>query len=446
MDGAALIPVVDAILKAADEIDYGAEYVLGSGTGELAQDEVPRMSEGRWRLLRDQRNRAQWSPLHLLCVQGGISHGKLPILKALLQIGPDQENEQRTQLSARQRELIELTDRQNRNILHHLLDSVVPKQDAFEVIRFVLDNAPSIVLQLDDRGKQPIEYVLDRITENPGTRRRHYMMSFGYFEEGIGQNYRMLKLLVHHMAGMTDADGTSIDRSNVLHAACRIRDDDFSRVDKLIKYLVSSDASRLEAKTRLPGRGEKREVLLHYEPDARGNLPLHTFVGKSSYLLDSAPAEFEVVQCLANSSENELEPAAVSNDDGLLPLKIAMMSGRRMAIAALLMKPDVFSNAGVDASAASAPKSTNDQAVVPPVLHKEENGRHLTEPTGNKAGPEDIASPPQRHRDAFDANAQVHEEEHACEREPYLFKQVQIRFVRSEDCAKGSDVAIYDSR
>ena len=154
MNGAQLIPVVNAILKAADEIDYGAEYVLGSGTGGVAQDEVPGMSEGRWRLLRDQRNRAQWSPLHLICVQGGISHGKLSILKALLQIGEDRENERRTQLSARQRELIELTDRQNRNILHHLLDSVVPKPDAFEVIRFVLENAPSIVLQLDDRGKQ----------------------------------------------------------------------------------------------------------------------------------------------------------------------------------------------------------------------------------------------------------------------------------------------------
>ena len=161
MDGAQLIPVVSAILKAADEIDYGAEYVVGSGAGEPAQDEVPTRSEGRWRLLRDQQNRAQWSPLHLICVQGGISHGKLPILKALLQIGQGRENERRTQLSARQRELLELTDRQNRNILHHLLDSVVPKSDAFEVIRFALHQASSIVLQLDDRGKQVRPFFVD---------------------------------------------------------------------------------------------------------------------------------------------------------------------------------------------------------------------------------------------------------------------------------------------
>ena len=254
-------------------------------------------------------------------------------------------------------------------------------------------------------------------------------MSYGNDEEGIGQNYRMLKLLVYHMARATDVDGTLIDGSNVLHAACRIRHGDFSRVHKLINYLVSPDASRLEAKTRPSSQEEKREVLLQYEPDARGNLPLHTFVGNASYLSDSRPAVYEIVQCLTNSAENELEPAAMSNDEGLLPLKIAMMSGRvRVSIAALTMKyphaaitdgkidskifvhllgtvtrlkdfnhiwddmpslsdridaqkrvhrtclntvfeliharPDVFSNVGADGSAASASRSTSDQAGV----------------------------------------------------------------------------------
>ena len=54
--------------------------------------------------------------------------------------------------------------------------------------------------------------------------------------------------------------------------------------------------------------------------------------------------------------------------------------------------------------------------VVPPILDKEKHGRYLTEPTGSKAGPKDITSPPQRHRDAFNADAQVHEEQHACKR------------------------------
>ena len=160
------------------------------------------------------------------------------------------------------------------------------------------------------------------------------MMSYGNDSEGIEQNYRMLKLLVNHMARKPEVDGTS----NVLHAACRVRHDDFPHLDKLIKYLVSSDAARLEAKTRLPGQEEKREVLLQYEPDTRGNLPLHTFVGNPSCSCGSASAEYEIVQCLTNSAENELEPAAASNDEGRLPLKIAMMSGRRTAIAVLVMK------------------------------------------------------------------------------------------------------------
>jgi len=35
--------------------------------------------------------------------------------------------------------------------------------------------------------------------ENPGTRGRHFMISYGNDNEGIQKNYRMLKLLIECM-------------------------------------------------------------------------------------------------------------------------------------------------------------------------------------------------------------------------------------------------------
>ena len=98
--GVVLVPVIEAILRAADDINFGEEYRLGVGEGlQLDEDGVntneiiePRggrgeeTSMGSWRLLLDQNNRAQWSPLHLMFVQGGIKYGKIAVMKALLKI------------------------------------------------------------------------------------------------------------------------------------------------------------------------------------------------------------------------------------------------------------------------------------------------------------------------------------------------------------------------
>jgi len=81
---------------------------------------------GRWRLLADQNNRASWSPLHLICVQGGITHGKVALLKALLQINNDDRHHLNfttttitAAVSRKQYETLTLLDQQKRNILHH---------------------------------------------------------------------------------------------------------------------------------------------------------------------------------------------------------------------------------------------------------------------------------------------------------------------------------------
>ena len=88
MDGRELVPVVRAILRAADEIDYAAAFGPGGARGDGAAEAVdgrgigndettPAEDAGRggggadgtggsWRLLMDQSNRASWSPLHLV--------------------------------------------------------------------------------------------------------------------------------------------------------------------------------------------------------------------------------------------------------------------------------------------------------------------------------------------------------------------------------------------
>ena len=91
--GEELVPVIKAILSAADEIDYAAAYKLGEANEEDEEDETKvntneiteggdgnddaldaqeQITKGSWRLLLDNNNRAKWSPLHLICVQGGI--------------------------------------------------------------------------------------------------------------------------------------------------------------------------------------------------------------------------------------------------------------------------------------------------------------------------------------------------------------------------------------
>ena len=88
--GEELVPVIKAILRAADEIDYGSAYKLGEANNEEdetkvntneiteggddddALDAQEQITRGSWRLLLDNNNRAKWAPLHLICVQGGI--------------------------------------------------------------------------------------------------------------------------------------------------------------------------------------------------------------------------------------------------------------------------------------------------------------------------------------------------------------------------------------
>ena len=239
VNGNDLVPVVRAILAAADAIDYASAYQLGglvgsagvdvnafsSNVNEVALNEILCMdytdsARGSWQLLADQNNRASWSPLHLMCVQGGFTHGKVSLLKALLQINNDDDRHHQgtftttltatAAVSQRQYQILTLLDRQKRNILHHMLDIVIPSEDTADTIRLAVSMVPSLLYQRDIRDCTPLEYVLSRLvdntnsnnsSQNPRWRKRHLPNNYGNDTRGIGKlrNYTILKLLVESM-------------------------------------------------------------------------------------------------------------------------------------------------------------------------------------------------------------------------------------------------------
>ncbi|KAL7522727.1 hypothetical protein ACHAWX_007400 [Stephanocyclus meneghinianus] len=204
--GEELVPVVNAILRAADEIDWGSEYRLSESqdyvrcedintnlvTGVM-EDNGPRKTGGSWRLLMDQKNDAQWSPLHLVFVLGGVTFGKAPLARALLQMNSNISENEDVESSYHRYNLLLLGDRQKRTILHHNCETRAPTDDNFEAAHFLLSICPSLMFSKDSRGKNPLAYVLDKLNDASTT------TSAILYEEGRSRSYRMLKLLLSGM-------------------------------------------------------------------------------------------------------------------------------------------------------------------------------------------------------------------------------------------------------
>ena len=343
--------------------------------------------------------RAQWSPLHLICVHGGINHGNTSIIKSLLQLNQtavtQEEENQRTQY---QTQIINLLDRQHRNILHHLLDSVVPSNETFDTIQFIVRLSPSLLFTEDVRGKTPLSYVLERLMENPGKRRRHYMESYGNDKEGVMKNYKMLRLLVRCMERetrswnvsqrTTDVNslgdennntsdstittpniGTDENQNNILQLACLLPRAVCPSDGSLIAYLTSIDAGKLEAQVRNEADNNNHNsssssssslnaTNMSEEEDASGNHALHVFLTNKSYAgkYDSQSSSGDNSRGSGNDEENTTTPSKVeheimqhliqmdhqaiftSNNMGQLPLQIAMKAGRRNAISVLVLE------------------------------------------------------------------------------------------------------------
>ena len=354
-DGRELVPAIRAILHAADVIDYaaafgvgGADAGRGGGRGRGGADG----SGGSWRLLSGQSDRASWSPLHLVCVQGGIARGKVPAMKALLQI-TDEEGDREDRvvsLSPSQHGVLTLLDRQERNILHHLMDVAIPSEDSFDAVRFAVAMAPSLMFQRNNRGKTPLDYVLDRLLERPSARRReHIIIIHGNDEGGVGmlRNYLMLRVLVDYMDRDVRGWGEVRPR-NVLHSACLLPRRSCPSDGSLLTYLCSGDASKLEVEARA-GTDVPFDNLAS-EVDERGNHALHLFLSNESYARGGSNAETTTAgddgdATLLRTAENKIAVAllnayrkaiSIPDGNGDFPLQIAMKAGRRRAVPALL--------------------------------------------------------------------------------------------------------------
>ena len=207
--GEELVPVVKRILSAAELIDWGSEYTLDTDESEInvnintnevegegtENESMPRRTGGAWRLLMDQKNKSQWSPLHLAFVQGGYAFGKVALAKSLLQMDDETEDEE-DDIRSRER-LLKLVDRQNRTMLHHNCENRGPNDDSFEAANFLLSLCPTMVFARDSKGNTPLNYTLSRLIDETSTKSGLALSGDGF--EEYRRNYRMLKLLVSAM-------------------------------------------------------------------------------------------------------------------------------------------------------------------------------------------------------------------------------------------------------
>ncbi len=284
-----------------------------------------RKSGGSSRLLLDQLNRAKWSPLHLVCLQGGFIHGKVPLLRVLLQEHPDSSRQQ----------LLTLLDRQNRNVLHHLLEISEPTDDTFRALHYVIGRDYSLLLQKDDRGKTPLDYVFDHYYMHAGTFRR----SNGHTGEArYEKSYLLLKVLVGYLErgelGTYATNGEEVNNDdiipqNLFHSVCRLPMGVCPEL--MFKFLYKESASIVK------------------EVDENGNTALHLLLANPSYAGDgnstSQQRSYRPRNRAYNQRQREFryvlasnrEAIYTKNNSGHLPLRIAMDAGRRDVMTDLIM-------------------------------------------------------------------------------------------------------------
>jgi len=301
--------------------------------------------------------------LHLMCVQGGISCGKIPLIKALLKIeeGEHETEEEGAALRRSRQQVLLLLDRQNRNMLHHLVGSLVPSEESFTNVDFLVGIAPLLLFQRDSWERTPLECVLEKILAKHGTRRRRDMSQFGSHEsDGLARNHRMLMVLVRSMERATSGEREEDTSQNTLQWACLLPKQYCPYDGSLLTYLSSELASRLESTVRTDDDSTSDNMAS--KADSNGNRALHLFVSNKSYanddiaaditendsvhLKDAGPDTKENNSPQCNITEkiwmellrSDSGAISIPNEEGQLPLHIAMKCGNRQAVALLVME------------------------------------------------------------------------------------------------------------
>lgn len=287
-----------------------------TGADLNAVTSTDRKTGGSSRLLLDQLNRAKWSPLHLVCLQGGFIRGKVPLLRVLLENPYSSE------------QLLSLLDRQDRNVLHHLTEISEPTDDTFRALHYLIGRDYSLLLQKDDRGKTPLDYVFDR----------HYMKSSRRNNGPSKKGHLLLQVLVGYLERGEGAQGASatdeevnnddIIPQNLFHAACRLP---LGTCPELMFKVLFNGATTAEK-----------------EVDENGNTALHLLLANPSYAGEgnaSQQQSYRPRNRAYNQSQREFRYVVASNRDavhtqnnsGHLPLRVAMDAGRKDVMTDLIM-------------------------------------------------------------------------------------------------------------
>lgn len=350
--GTELVPAVRAILRAADEIDWGCViddnpegHVLGAN--ELSS------REGSWRLLLDQANSDFRSPMHVVCFNDGCvcALGKVPLMRVLLQMD---DYEYDGGVDSFQHRILTLLDRQHRNVLHlFLCTGNGPRADGddlLDAIRFAVSMAPALLFQRDLQNNTPLDSLLI-------LKRSNDLLQIDLLQMLVNRRYHLtLKVLVDNNMEQNTRGYGGVRPKNVLQSACLLPRNTCPSDGSLLSYLCSADASELETWARESasaerGRRLRRQRLVAVnmasEADERGNLALHLLLSNESYVHggnteiatgDDTEAHLctlehkNVMSLLTLYHEANLTP----NGRGDLPLQIAMKAGRRRAMPGLL--------------------------------------------------------------------------------------------------------------
>lgn len=302
-----------------------------TGADLNAVTSTDRKTGGSSRLLLDQLNRAKWSPLHLVCLQGGFMRGKVPLLRVLL------DNPYSSQ------QLLALLDRQDRNVLHHLTEISEPTDDTFRALHYLIGRDYSLLLQKDERGNTPLGGVFEHYYKNSNRRnnRRNNGNSLSRDEERERKEYLLLQVLVGYLERGEGALGASaadddeevnhddIIPQNLFHAICRLPSGTCPEL--MFKFLY------------------KGTTCAEKEVDENGNTALHLLLANPSYAGKEGNASqqqsYRPRNRVNNQSQKEFRYVVASNRDALytqnksghLPLRTAMDAGRRDVMADLIM-------------------------------------------------------------------------------------------------------------
>ena len=269
--------------------------------------------------------------------------------KVLLQMG---DNDDIADANQHQKKFVSLCDNTGKNFLHRHFGYYYLPTCMFQVIRFAIATAPKLLNQRDMMGNTPLGIAVAkaRNTKFPTVDRK--------------EEYRLIKLLVYCLEfyardrigdpqpvnanvlsqGAEDDYSRSeimdedyepyIDiaaRRNVFQTACLLPP--YLCTLDLIRYLLDPSTSALEASERST---HNPLIDVATEVDVHGNTALHLFVSNKCWSGGSfinADIEQRVIESILDRNGAAIFTV---NGDNMLPLQLAMQSGRRRAVTALV--------------------------------------------------------------------------------------------------------------